>query len=141
MEKLLKSTNGCDRGALSNPVFLYDKNKHDQLVTHKLSKNALKEVTISHKKYAFWSDQFSMASRKLLAKRLPTTIFSQLTVRVALRLERPTFKVTRTKFLPADVRPANFKWRVSSSSLSPSGSVMGTCATLAVSNIRDFRLD
>ena len=85
------------------------------------------------------TDQFSTASLIVLAKMLPTTIFSQLTVRVALRVVSPNFRVTSTKCLAAVVLPANRRVRLVSS---PSWSVVvtGTWAKLAVLKIRDFKL-
>ena len=78
-----------------------------------------------------------MACLMLFARRLPTTIFSQLTVSEALRLLGQTFIAINTKFFPAVVRPANFS-RIPPE---PSWSLEGTWATFATSNTRVFRLD
>ena len=78
-----------------------------------------------------------MVCLMLFARRLPTTIFSQLTVSEALKLLGQTFIVINTKFFPAVVRPAN----LSRISPEPSWSLEGTWATFATSNTRVFRLD
>ena len=87
--------------------------------------------------FSYYQVQFSMACLMLFARRLPTTIFSQLTVSEALRLLGQTFIAINTKFFPAVVRPAN----LSRISPEPSWSLEGTWATFATSNTRVFRLD